>query len=82
MASQNDFEEFGVDQSTLTEMRQVCGNISCAASQINSFFAPLTISTFHISIIFKFGFRKGAVGDKMRMLAVWCSYDSLGAKWW
>ena len=30
MASQNDFEEFGVDQSTLTEMREVCGNISFA----------------------------------------------------
>lgn len=25
-ASQNDFEEFGVDQSTLDEMKQVCGN--------------------------------------------------------
>ncbi|KAF2471001.1 TFIIA-domain-containing protein [Lindgomyces ingoldianus] len=27
-ASQNDFEEFGVDQSTLDEMKEVCGNIS------------------------------------------------------
>ena len=26
-ASQNDFEEFGVDYSTLDEMKQVCGNL-------------------------------------------------------
>lgn len=27
-ASQNDFEEFGVDQSTLDEMKQVCGSLA------------------------------------------------------
>lgn len=70
MASQNDFEEFGVDQSTLAEMREVWQHFFRSASQINSSFAPPTISTFHISIIFEFYFHRSAVGDKMRMLAV------------
>lgn len=34
-ASKNDFDEFGVDQSTLDEMKQVCGNYRGGACSLH-----------------------------------------------
>lgn len=45
-ASQNDFEESGVDQSTLEEMKQVCCNLATVAAVAPSL--PLRRSSTHL----------------------------------
>jgi transcription initiation factor TFIIA large subunit len=52
-ASQNDFEEFGVDQSTLDEMRQVSDSLAAAApSSVSVMAAPRSHSLFLFYFVF------------------------------